>query len=85
MRFFRKIASARRRYFELEAELRRMQESLDWNSGKTERNQDQAGQNRSAGRRSSRARIKTEMNIENPEQLLETRQCLESTDDRRSR
>jgi chromosome segregation protein len=63
---------ARRRYFELEAELRRMQEGL---SGIREKlNEIKIRMARIEVREEDlKARIKMEMNIENPEQLVETR------------
>ena len=75
---FQEDRSARRRYFELEAELRRMQESL---SGIREKlNEIKIRLARIEVREEDlKARIKMEMNIENPEQLVETRQCLVST------
>jgi chromosome segregation ATPase len=68
---FQDDRSARRRYFELEAELRRMQETL---SGIREKlNEIRIRMARIEVREEDlRARIKMEMNIDNPEQLVET-------------
>lgn len=70
---------ARRRYFELEAELRRMQEGL---SGIREKlNEIKIRMARIEVREEDlRARIKAEMNIENPEQFLEEKPAAEAFD-----
>ncbi|HLM84292.1 MAG TPA: AAA family ATPase, partial [Candidatus Bathyarchaeia archaeon] len=69
---FQEDRNARRRYFELEAELRRMQESL---AGIREKmNEIKVRMARIEVREEDlRTRIRAEMNIENPEQLVETR------------
>jgi chromosome segregation protein len=69
---FQEDRSARRRYFELEAELRRMQESF---TGLREKlNETKIRMARIEVREEDlQARIKMEMNIDNPEQLIETR------------
>ncbi|MCX6766325.1 MAG: AAA family ATPase [Candidatus Moranbacteria bacterium] len=76
---FRDDRSARRRYFELEAELRRMQEGL---SGIREKlNEIKIRMARIEVREEDlRARIKMEMNIENPEQFLEEKPAEEASD-----
>jgi chromosome segregation ATPase len=76
---FQDDRSARRRYFELEAEMRRMQEVL---SGVREKlNEIKIRMARIEVREEDlRARIKMEMNIENPEQFLEEKTDEESVD-----
>jgi chromosome segregation protein len=76
---FQDDRSARRRYFELEAELRRMQECL---AGIREKmNEIKIRMARIEVREEDlRARIKTEMNIENPEQFLEEKPSEEAID-----
>jgi len=76
---FQEDRNARRRYFELEAELRRMQESLAGIREKT--NEIKVRMARIEVREEDlRARIKAEMNIENPEQLMEGRSNGEAID-----